>query len=246
LLFFRNKQDICWSCKGSKYRSGYFVFLDAPEGHVDILAENNRGEPMVIQGFVAAQEMTTYLELATTDKTNRTVLRSYDALTGEPQKASVEFPAQDPPLELNGEAKQVMASIDQWQETYVRPENPTYADAFYQYNQAEDHIHFPLMTKAWLNNFLVEMDVVPQGSVLGVDGAGASGSVNPAPTPLATRANRTIGFVTDEEFTVYIAGHPELRRFTLMLKANDCKALAVRLVAGLRSLVCQRDHNKLL
>lgn len=192
-------------------RSGYFVFLDAPEGHVDILAENNRGEPMVIQGFVAAQEMTTYLELATTDKTNRTVLRSYDALTGEPQKASVEFPAQDPPLELNGEAKQVMASIDQWQETYVRPENPTYADAFYQYNQAEDHIHFPLMTKAWLNNFLVEMDVVPQGSVLGVDGAGASGSVNPAPTPLATRANRTIGFVTDEEFTVYIAGHPELK-----------------------------------
>jgi hypothetical protein len=104
-----------------------------------------------------------------------------------------------------------MASIDQWQETYVRPENPTYADAFYQYNQAEDHIHFPLMTKAWLNNFLVEMDVVPQGSVLGVDGAGASGSVNPAPTPLATRANRTIGFVTDEEFTVYIAGHPELK-----------------------------------
>lgn len=161
--------------------NGYYAFLEAQPGFHSLVAK--RGDKYFAHDNVIVENATVTLsELKSTVSSKIAQVKTFDAFNGEPRDISLEIQSTEQALETrNGVASLSLPNIHRLSIAKV-PYSNGYAAGIYQYDDANDFIHIPLINEEWL---------VALRRNLKLDDAPYDGTV--------------IGFVNDENFEVYTA-----------------------------------------
>jgi hypothetical protein len=162
----------------STSENGLYAFISVPAGFHSLMAK--RGDAYFAhQNVVTERGSVSVAELASSLRTEKSILRVYDAFTGEPRPAILIHQAADRELQVGnqGSISAVLPFSHRLSLVQLRPEAP-YVSANYLVDDAEGYAHLPLVRGDWLLWFKSnqKMDDDPSSSIV-------------------------VGFVPDENFT---------------------------------------------
>lgn len=168
----------------STSENGLFAFVDVAPGFQSLLA--TRGDKIFgYQNVMVEEGSVAQGDIESTGNYEAVPLRAYDAFTGEPQSVVASLQSLDSEVALpTGITSVSLPRIHRLGMMRIQPESNDYISARYLYNDHDEFIHAPLVQSSWLNSIK---------SYLQIEDASDGGVV--------------VGFVPDEDFEVYLAGH---------------------------------------
>ncbi len=166
--------------------NGLYAFVDAEEGFQSLLA--TRGKSIFGYQNVLVENGSVALgDIENTMKVETVPVRVFDAFTGAPQASRMTLQSVDHEIEApEGTAVLLLPQVNRLGMLRLVPETNDYVPARYFYNDKEAFLHLPMVPWSWLAGIK---------SFLKIDDQPDSGTV--------------VGFVSTENFEVYLAGYDE-------------------------------------
>lgn len=141
--------------------NGYFVFADLEKGYHSFRAE--KGNFFFGFGNVLAEEQSmSYVEIEEAGQMAPFDIRSFDAFTGEEISAEVTLQGLGSPVVIDGYASIPHPVTNHIELTQAKPVSPAYVDSIFVSKGDDDHIHLPLVPKAWLDKTLATSSLSAQ------------------------------------------------------------------------------------
>ncbi len=166
--------------------NGLFAFVDvSPDFHSLIAME---GEKLFgFQNVVAEENSVAFGEIENSLRQDAVSVRIYDAFSGESHPAM--FTIQSLLKNIAADEGQITLTLPHVNRAgYIRvtPPEADFLQAQYVYNDSDDFIHIPLVRRSWLLALkgYLKIDDQPENGIV-------------------------VGFVPDENFEVYLAGHDD-------------------------------------
>jgi hypothetical protein len=129
--------------------NGYFAFVDLPKGFYSLRVL--RGERQVGVGNIEVDDETVSpLQIATDVLTEKVPVKVFDAFTGTPQLALVEFQHLPEAVEVTGFANIDVPRDDALALVKVTPQGSAYLETTQIFSSSQDYLHLPLIRQDWL------------------------------------------------------------------------------------------------
>jgi hypothetical protein len=169
--------------------NGLFAFVGANQGFQSIVA-TRAGAIFGYQNVVVEMATVAQADIESTIRKEAVAVSVYDAFTGEPSSAALDLQSLEEKTEVVGGAITLMLPpISRLGILRAQPEINEYVAAKYIYSDSDSYIHVPLVRWSWLNAVKSYLRLDDQNSV-----------------------GTLVGFVPDEDFEVYLAGHDDFDR----------------------------------
>ncbi len=164
--------------------NGIYAFVEVSAGFHSILATKAK-KIVGYQNVVIEEGSVAQGDVLGTSRVEAVPLRLFDAFSGEVKSGAITMQSLDSEVEvLDGVATVSLPQVHRQGMLTVQVEGSDYVPARYLYNDNDEYVHVPLIQWQWLSGIK---------NYLRIDDHPSAGHV--------------VGFVPDEEFEVYIAGH---------------------------------------
>lgn len=173
----------------STSENGLFAFVGAEEGFHSLLA-TRAGAIFGYQNVVVEANSVAQGDIDSSIRKEPVAISIYDAFSGTPMSSIVTLQSLEAEQDvLTGSATFMLSPVSRLGLLRAQPLSAEYVAAKYLYNDADSYIHVPLVKWTWLNTIktYLKLDDMPSTGVV-------------------------VGFVTDEDFEVYLAGYDDFAK----------------------------------
>jgi hypothetical protein len=133
--------------------NGYFIVLDLPPGFHSFLAKTGNLYLSHINAVVDDQTIST-AEIEVNDIKNTADVKVFNAFSGNPESASVEFQSLPEALNIDGYAAVLLPEINRLSFLNITPLNPRFLKTMMNYEDTDDFIHIPLIESDWVHGIM--------------------------------------------------------------------------------------------